>query len=58
MMEVAQKRSKEVKPNLKLVAGLHGDEPLGGELLLRLVLHLVQGFASDHKIRLINPLWF
>ena len=31
------------KPNIVLIGGLHGDQPVGRELLIRLVRHLVDG---------------
>ena len=33
------------KPHVLLIGGLHGDEPIGGEMLMRLIRHLLEGKA-------------
>jgi len=39
------------KPNVKYVANMHGNEAVGRELMLHLILHLVQNYNSDYYIR-------
>jgi len=39
------------KPNVKYVANMHGNEAVGREMLLHLVLHLVQSYDNDYYIR-------
>merc|ERR1711993_187122 len=39
------------KPNVKYVANMHGNEAVGRELMLHLILHLVQNYVSDYYIR-------
>jgi len=39
------------KPNIKYVANMHGNEAVGRELMLHLVLHLVQNYDTDYYIR-------
>ena len=39
------------KPNVKYVANMHGNEAVGRELMLHLILHLVQNYQSDYYIR-------
>lgn len=39
------------KPNVKYVANMHGNEAVGRELMLHLILHLVNNYASDYYIR-------
>ena len=31
------------KPHVLLIGGLHGDEPIGGEMLMRFIRHLLEG---------------
>ena len=31
------------KPHVLLIGGLHGDEPVGGEMLMRFIRHLLEG---------------
>jgi hypothetical protein len=50
VIELSRKNSKS-KPNVKMIAGVHGDEPLGTQLLLNLVQHLVENFERDKSIR-------
>lgn len=39
------------KPNVKYVANMHGNEAVGRELMLHLILHLVQNYESDYYVR-------
>lgn len=39
------------KPNVKYVANMHGNEAVGREMLLHLILHLVQNYETDYYIR-------
>jgi carboxypeptidase M len=39
------------KPNVKYVANMHGNEAVGRELMLHLILHLVQNYETDYYIR-------
>merc|ERR1719510_811315 len=39
------------KPNVKYVANMHGNEAVGRELMLHLILYLVQNYDSDYYIR-------
>ena len=39
------------KPNVKLVANMHGNEAVGREMLLHFILHLVRNYESDYFIR-------
>jgi len=39
------------KPNIKYVANMHGNEAVGRELMLHLILHLVQNYDTDYYIR-------
>ena len=34
---------KQDKPHVLLIGGLHGDEPIGGEILMRFIRHLLAG---------------
>ena len=40
------------KPNVKYVANMHGNEAVGRELMLRLILYLVQNYDTDYYVRL------
>ena len=53
VMEVTKKNSKSVKlkPSVKLVAGIHGDEAVGTEILIKMILFLVQNFHNDSSVR-------
>ncbi len=42
------------KPNVKYVANMHGNEAVGREMLLHLILHLVQNYDNDYYIRWEN----
>ena len=39
------------KPNVKYVANMHGNEAVGRELMLHLILHLVKSYDTDYYIR-------
>jgi hypothetical protein len=39
------------KPNVKYVANMHGNEAVGRELMLHLILHLVHNYESDYYVR-------
>jgi len=39
------------KPNVKYVANMHGNEAVGRELMLHLILYLVQNYNSDYYVR-------
>ncbi len=39
------------KPNVKYVANMHGNEAVGRELMLHLILHLVQNYETDYYVR-------
>lgn len=41
---------QDLKPSVKLVANLHGDETVGRELLANLTRHLVNNYGSDNRI--------
>ena len=40
------------KPNVKYVANMHGNEAVGRELMLHLILYLVQNYDTDYYVRL------
>jgi len=43
------------EPKIKLVGGVHGNEPLGGQLLAYLIVHLLGSYGKDTEItRFIN----
>ena len=39
------------KPNVKYVANMHGNEAVGREMMLHLILHLVQNYETDYYVR-------
>ena len=39
------------KPNVKYVANMHGNEAIGRELMLHLILYLVQNYDTDYYVR-------
>ena len=39
------------KPNVKYVANMHGNEAIGRELMLHLILYLVQNYDNDYYVR-------
>lgn len=43
----------EDEPGFKYISTMHGDEPVGTELLIRLIDHLTTGYASDTRVRQI-----
>eukprot|EP00058_Branchiostoma_floridae_P013469 XP_002598957.1 hypothetical protein BRAFLDRAFT_79888 [Branchiostoma floridae] len=40
-----------VQPHVALIGGLNGDEPIGREILTRLIRHLVEGYDRDDRIK-------
>ncbi|XP_033747517.1 carboxypeptidase D-like isoform X2 [Pecten maximus] len=44
------------KPHVLLIGGLHGNEPVGAEILMRFVRHLLRGFdkKDDHVMEIFN----
>lgn len=42
-----------LKPNVKYVANMHGNEPVGRELLLHLLVHLVNSYSSDEEVKFL-----
>ena len=48
------------KPNVKYVANMHGNEAVGRELMLHLILYLVQNYDTDYYVRweFLRLLWF
>jgi len=42
------------KPNVKYVANMHGNEAVGREMMLHLILHLVQNYDNDYYVRWEN----
>ena len=49
--DIQNERREELKPMVKYVANMHGNEAVGRELMLHLILHLVQNYVSDYYIR-------
>jgi carboxypeptidase D len=43
----------EDEPGFKYISTMHGDEPVGTELLIRLIDHLTTGYGSDSRVRQI-----
>ncbi|CAH1776916.1 unnamed protein product [Owenia fusiformis] len=44
-----------LRPEMKYVGGIHGNEPIGGQLLIRFLAHLGQNFGKDDTItKLMN----
>lgn len=39
------------KPNVKYVANMHGNEAVGREMLLHMILYLVQNYNNDYYVR-------
>ena len=39
------------KPNVKYVANMHGNEAVGRELMLHMVLYLVQNYDTEYYVR-------
>lgn len=39
------------KPDVKYIGGIHGNEPVGKELLLHMIQYLVSSYATDPYIR-------
>ncbi|XP_069136324.1 carboxypeptidase D-like [Argopecten irradians] len=44
------------KPHVLLIGGLHGNEPVGAEMLMRFVRHLLHGYdqKDDHVMEIFN----
>lgn len=42
---------KLLKPSVKYVANMHGNEVVGKELMIHLIAHLLNGYDSDPRIR-------
>ncbi|NLF16860.1 MAG: hypothetical protein GX595_06330 [Lentisphaerae bacterium] len=42
---------EEAEPEVRLVGAIHGDEVAGTELCLRLIEHLLSGYAVDDRLR-------
>ena len=53
VLEVTQKNNdlSILKPNVKLVTGIHGNQPVGKEAILHFILYLVQNYKSDVTVR-------
>ena len=49
--DIQKEEREELKPMVKYVANMHGNEAVGRELMLHLILHLVQNYVSDYYIR-------
>ena len=46
-----------LRPKFKYVGNMHGNEAVGRELLLDLILYMSQGYGSDQTVtRMINDL--
>ncbi|KAH7960046.1 hypothetical protein HPB49_016638 [Dermacentor silvarum] len=43
--------NKLLKPSMKYVANMHGNEVVGKELMLHLIEHLINGYDNDPRIR-------
>ncbi|XP_065307981.1 uncharacterized protein [Dermacentor albipictus] len=43
--------NKLLKPSMKYVANMHGNEVVGKELMLHLIEHLITGYDTDPRIR-------
>jgi len=48
-----RKSRKLMKPMVRFVGNMHGNEPVGREVLLHLSRHLLQGYDADKRIRKI-----
>ena len=46
------------KPNVKYVANMHGNEAVGRELMLHLILYLVQNYDTDYYVRYVGNFLF
>ena len=53
VLEVTQKNNdlSLLKPNVKLVSGIHGNQPVGKEVILHFILYLVQNYKNDVTVR-------
>eukprot|EP01128_Nolandella_sp_AFSM9_P010962 TRINITY_DN7679_c0_g1_i1.p1 TRINITY_DN7679_c0_g1~~TRINITY_DN7679_c0_g1_i1.p1 ORF type:complete len:537 (+),score=89.54 TRINITY_DN7679_c0_g1_i1:69-1679(+) len=41
----------DVKPKVKLVGNMHGDEVVGRELIIEFALHIIQNYPTDQRIK-------
>lgn len=44
-------QSELLKPHVKLIANMHGNEAVGRELLLQLLVYLVNSYQVNHEVR-------
>lgn len=42
---------EEAEPEVRLIGSMHGDEPVGMEVLLNLIQHLLENYAGDARIK-------
>ena len=42
------------KPNVKYVANMHGNEAVGREMMLHMILYLVQNYDTEYYVRLVT----
>ena len=45
------------KPNVKYVANMHGNEAVGREMMLHMILYLVQNYDTEYYVRLVGSMW-
>ncbi|XP_065568227.1 carboxypeptidase M-like [Artemia franciscana] len=51
MLSTEPNKKVVLKPNVKYVGGIHGNEPVGRELMLHLIQYLVVNYQSDPYVR-------
>ncbi|KAL1421075.1 hypothetical protein MTO96_023502 [Rhipicephalus appendiculatus] len=51
MLSSRATNGKLLKPSMKYVANMHGNEAVGKELMLQLIAHLINGYDHDPRIR-------
>ncbi|KAH7956687.1 hypothetical protein HPB52_011682 [Rhipicephalus sanguineus] len=51
MLSSRSTNDKLLKPSMKYVANMHGNEAVGKELMLQLIAHLINGYDNDPRIR-------
>lgn len=51
MLSSRSTNGKLLKPSMKYVANMHGNEVVGKELMLQLIAHLINGYDIDPRIR-------